>query len=93
MSQLFSGKDKQQFICALETCQRHVPTLWRYRFEKFDAAFYQETMFSSGFFAVKRRAVFILWTKWIALVRGWRRDYNEERGGTLVVLPLLVIGC
>lgn len=20
-------------------------------------------------------------------------DYNEERGGTLVVLPLLVIGC
>ena len=21
------------------------------------------------------------------------RDYNEERGGTLVVLPLLVIGC
>lgn len=21
------------------------------------------------------------------------RDYNEKRGGTLVVLPLLVIGC
>ena len=27
-----------------------------------------------GFFAVKRRAVFILGAKWIALVRGWRRD-------------------
>ena len=26
------------------------------------------------FFAVKRRAVFILGAKWIALVRGWRRD-------------------
>ena len=27
-----------------------------------------------GFFAVKRRAVFILGAMWIALVRGWRRD-------------------
>ena len=27
-----------------------------------------------GFFAVKRRAVFILGAKWKALVRGWRRD-------------------
>ena len=27
-----------------------------------------------GFFAVKRRAVFILGAKWIVLVRGWRRD-------------------
>ena len=27
-----------------------------------------------GFFAVKRRAVFILGAKWTALVRGWRRD-------------------
>jgi len=31
-----------QCINALETCQRHVPTLWRYRFGKFDAVFYQE---------------------------------------------------
>ena len=30
--------------------------------------------FHQGFFAVKRRAVFILGAKWIALVRGWRRD-------------------
>ncbi len=36
--------------------------------------FYQEIMLSSGFFAVKRRAVFILGAKWKALVRGWRRD-------------------
>ena len=27
-----------------------------------------------GFFAVKRRVVFILGATWIALVRGWRRD-------------------
>ena len=27
-----------------------------------------------GFFAVKRRAVFILVAKWKALVRGWRRE-------------------
>ena len=43
-------------------------------FGKFDAAFYQEIIISSGFFAVKRRAVFILGAKWKALVRGWRRD-------------------
>ena len=36
--------------------------------------FYQEIIISPGFFAVKRRAVFILGAKWIALVRGWRRD-------------------
>ena len=27
-----------------------------------------------GFFAVKRRAVFILGAMWKALVRGWRRE-------------------
>ena len=36
--------------------------------------FYQEIIISPGFFAVKRRAVFILGAKWIALARGWRRD-------------------
>ena len=66
---------KQQFICALETCQRHVPTLWRYRFEKFDAVFFtKKSLYHQGFFAVKRREVFILGAKWIALVRGWWRD-------------------
>ena len=30
--------------------------------------------YHQGFFAVKRRAVFILGAKWNALVRGWRRD-------------------
>ena len=45
----FRWKDSN-FISALETCQRHVPTLWRYRFGKFDAAFYQEIMLSSGVF-------------------------------------------
>ena len=34
----------------------------------------KKIMLSSGFFAVKRRAVFILGAMWNALVRGWRRD-------------------
>ena len=31
-------------------------------------------LFYQGFFAVKRRVVFILGATWIALVRGWWRD-------------------
>ena len=30
--------------------------------------------YHQGFFAVKRRVVFILGAMWKALVRGWRRD-------------------
>ena len=33
-----------------------------------------KSCYHQGFFAVKRRAVFILGAKWNALVRGWRRD-------------------
>ena len=47
-------------ISAFETCQRHVSTLWRYRFEKFDGLFTKKIFYYQGFFAVKRRAVFIL---------------------------------
>ena len=36
--------------------------------------FTKKSCYHQGFFAVKRRAVFILGAKWIALVRGWRRD-------------------
>ncbi len=36
--------------------------------------FTKKPFYYQGFFAVKRRAVFILGAKWIALVRGWRRD-------------------
>ena len=36
--------------------------------------FSKKSFYHQGFFAVKRRAVFILGAKWIALVRGWRRD-------------------
>ena len=36
--------------------------------------FAKKSFYHQGFFAVKRRAVFILGAKWIALVRGWRRD-------------------
>ena len=61
-------------ISAFETCQRHVSTLWRYRFGKFDGLFTKKIFYYQGFFAVKRRAVFILGAKWTALVRGWRRD-------------------
>ena len=34
----------------------------------------KKSFYHQGFFAVKRRAVFILGAKWIALVRGWRWD-------------------
>ena len=34
----------------------------------------KKSLYHQGFFAVKRRAVFILGAKWKALVRGWRRD-------------------
>ena len=36
--------------------------------------FTEESLYHQGFFAVKRRAVFILGAMWIALVRGWRKD-------------------
>ena len=36
--------------------------------------FTKKSCYHQGFFAVKRRAVFILGAKWNALVRGWRRD-------------------
>ena len=35
---------------------------------------FKNSFYHQGFFAVKRRAVFILGATWIALVRGWRRD-------------------
>ena len=36
--------------------------------------FTKNSCYHQGGVAVKRRAVFILGAKWIALVRGWRRD-------------------
>ena len=36
--------------------------------------FTKKSLYHQCFFAVKRRAVFILGAKWKALVRGWRRD-------------------
>ena len=36
--------------------------------------FIKKSFYYQGFFAVKRRVVFILGAKWKALVRGWRRD-------------------
>ena len=34
----------------------------------------KKSFYHQGFFAVKRRAVFILGAMWWALVRGWRKD-------------------
>ena len=36
--------------------------------------FTKKIFYHHGFFAVKRRVVFILGAMWKALVRGWRRD-------------------
>ena len=36
--------------------------------------FTKKPCYHQGFFAVKRRAVFILGAMWIALVRGWQSD-------------------
>ena len=36
--------------------------------------FTKKSCYYQGFFAVKRRAVFILGAKWKALARGWRKD-------------------
>ena len=41
--------------------------------------FTNNSCYHQGFFAVKRRTVFILGAKWIALARGWRWDW--EVGG------------
>ena len=58
----FRWKDSN-FISALETCQRHVPTLWRYRFGKFDAAFYQEIILLSGVLRRETASGFYPWGK------------------------------
>ena len=51
-------------LCCLQrNMPRHVPTLWRYRFEKFDAAFYQEIMLSSGVFRRETASGFYPWGK------------------------------
>ena len=41
--------------------------------------FTKKPFYHQGFFAVKRRSVFILGAKWIALAREWRWDW--EVGG------------
>ena len=51
-----------------------LPKCWLLFWEIWCGFFYQEFMLLSGGGAVQRRAVFILGAKWIALVRGWRRN-------------------
>ena len=43
--------------------------------------FTKKSCYNQGFFAVKRRAVFILGSKWVALVRGWRMGLCGWRHG------------
>ena len=43
------------------TCRRHVPTLWRYRFEKFDTTSYQEIILPSVFFRRETASGFYPW--------------------------------
>ena len=46
----------------------------KFRFGRLIQPLFKKSCCHQGFFAVKRRAVFILGAMWIALVRGWRRD-------------------
>ena len=78
MSQLFSGKDNVSM--QTENYQRitqHTEGMsLRYGvivFGNLMRLFTKKIFYHQGFFAVKRRVVFILGAKWIALVRGWRR--------------------
>ena len=50
-----------------------VPTMQN-RFGRLTQPLFKKSFCHQGFFAVKRRAVFILGAMWWALVRGWRRD-------------------
>ena len=71
MSQLFSGKDTYRIFGADAKCR--VPTMQN-RFGRLIQPLFKKSFYHQGFFAVKRRVVFILGAKWKALVRGWRRD-------------------
>ena len=51
----------------------HIPTT-KSDFGRLIQPLFKKSLYHQGFFAVKRRAVFILGVKWNALVRGWRRD-------------------
>ena len=46
----------------------------KFRFGRLIQPLFKKSCCHQGFFAVKRRAVFILGAMWIALVRGWRRE-------------------
>ena len=46
----------------------------KFRFGRLIQPLFKKSFYYQGFFAVKRRAVFILGAMWIALVRGWRRE-------------------
>ena len=59
------------------TQQRHVPTLWRYCFERFDTTSFQEIILSSGFFRRETASGFYPWGN----VEGPRKRVAEELCG------------
>ena len=70
LQKIFTSSTILQFFSAFEVSRPYHAK----SFERFDSTSFQEIFYYQGFFAVKRRAVFILGAKWTALVRGWRRD-------------------
>ena len=54
----------------VESLEKSAKSFWRNLMRFFT----KKSFYHQGFFAVKRRVVFILGAMWIALVRGWRRD-------------------
>ena len=69
MSQLFSGKDNVSnasiLVCS-ETCQRHVPTLWRYRFGRLIQPLIKKSFYHQVFFRCETASGFYPWGKKIA---------------------------
>ena len=60
-------------VC-IETCRRHVPTLWRYRFGRFDTTSFRNHFIIRGFSPWNGERFLFLGPMWNALVRGWRSD-------------------
>ena len=74
MSQLFSGKDTILNISYLSRTRSIASLPCKIVLGDLIQPPSKKSCYYQGFFAVKRRAVFILGATWIALVRGWRRD-------------------
>ena len=63
MSQLFSGKDNIEYQSFGADAKYRVPTMQN-RFGRLIQPLFKNSFYLQGFFAVKRRAVFILGAMW-----------------------------